>query len=57
MRNNDERQMSVTVMSNPRDWRLVWLNTWDEGWDLRVLCFSFRCEPPVNTSNGDAGNA
>jgi len=38
-------QLAFTIMTNWRDWRIVRLDTWDEGWDLRILCFSFRSEP------------
>lgn len=37
-------QLTFTIMTHPRDWRLIWLTTWDEGWDFRVLCFCWRSE-------------
>lgn len=38
------RQLAFTIMSNWRDWRIVRIDTWNEGWDIRILCFSFRSE-------------
>lgn len=38
-------QFVFTILTHWRDWRLVRIDTWNEGWDLRILCFSFRSEP------------
>lgn len=42
----DERELSVTVCTNLKDWRLIWLRTWDGGWDLTILFLYFRSEAP-----------
>lgn len=39
--------ISFTIMTRRADWRLVWLHTWDDGWDLRFLCFCLRSENNV----------
>jgi len=42
--NETMNQLSVTIMTRPRDWRLIWLATWQDGWDFRILCFCWRWE-------------
>lgn len=43
-----QKQLSFTIMTDIKDWRLIWLHTWNSGWDFRLGCFCFRSESVRN---------